>query len=98
MTVLCLAYFWIDEGMHESKAEKAWKTNVVTVLLLWINFDAALMFATYIYTHVLHSPTKLALHTAAWTLIHCATQMLPGSITGYRVRPSPNSWARSSAT
>ena len=96
MTVLCLAYFWIDEGMHESKAEKAWKANVVTVLLLWINLDAALMFSVYIYTHVLHSPTNLALHTAVWTLI--ATQMLPGFMTGSRVRPSPNSWARSSAT
>ena len=58
MTVLCLAYFWIDEGMHESKAEKAWKANVVTVLLLWINLDAALMFSVYIYTHVhIHQQT-----------------------------------------
>ena len=48
--MLCLSFFWIDHGMDESAAEKAWKTTVVSLLLMWINLDAAMMFATYMWT------------------------------------------------
>ena len=47
--MLCLSYFWIDNGMHESEAEQAWKATVVTLLLLLINVDAGLMFVIYIW-------------------------------------------------
>ena len=48
--MLCLSYFWIDNGMDEAPAQKLWKVNTVTLLLMWINLDAAMMFATYMWT------------------------------------------------
>ena len=48
--MLCLAYFWIDNGMTEDEDSLRWKANVVTVTLLWINLDAACMFLVYVWT------------------------------------------------
>ena len=75
MTVLCLGYFWIDHGMLNTKDSK-WRAQAVTVLLIWINVDAGLMFGTYIWVIVKHN--VLAFFKRVWRKM-CKPCVLPNA-------------------